>query len=188
MLWAPVPDEPLWVLEAAAAEAVLLEVSGDRLMERSRAAAVPWPGAARGLHYRIGTQLLEGLGPPFGPEPVLTVEVLACGTLAVSADAHLVLADGTPTEIRVGPSLAWLWSDVVAAPSAEPPGPRDSIQVIALSPTGASRIDSIEVAGAVRALGARADGPQVRLVAGIDDGDGSHLLLLRLAPLEVDLP
>jgi hypothetical protein len=185
---APAPDEPVWVLEAGAAEAVLLEVRGDRLAERARAAAVPWPGAASGLRYRIATPLLEGLPPPFGGGPVLTVEALPSGTLVVSADARLVLPDGTPTELRVGPSLAWLWSNVVAAPSAEPPGPRDSILIIALSPTGAAPIDSIEVAGAVRALGSLADGTQVRLVAGVDDGDESHLLLLRLAPLEVDLP
>ncbi len=187
-LWAPAPDEPVWVLEAAAAEAVLLEVRGDRLVERSRAAALPWPGAASGLRYRIGTQLLEGLPPPFGPDPGLTVEKLPPGTLVVSADAHLLLPDGTPTDLRVGPSLAWLWSDVVAAPSARPPGPRDSIQIIALSPTSATRIDSIEVAGAVRALAARTGGTQIRLVVGVDDGGKSHLLLLRLAPLEVDLP
>jgi len=188
MLWAPAPDEPVWVLEAGAAEAVLLEVRGDRLAERSRAAAVPWPGAASGLRYRIGTPLLEGLPPPFGADPVLAIEALPSGTLVVSADARLVLPDGTPTELRVGPSLAWLWPNLAAAPSAEPPGPRDSILIIALSPTAASRIDSIEVAGAVRALGAKADGAQVRLVAGVDDGGESHLLLLRLAPLEVDLP
>jgi hypothetical protein len=188
MIWGLAPGEPSWILEAASEEAVLYEVQGSRLKERSRAAALPWPGAPSGLRYRIGTHLLEGLPAPLGPAACLAVRTSPLGDLSVSSDGRLVLADGTTTGLRVGPALAWLWPAVVAAPSASPPGPRDVIQIIDLGDAPPRLIDSIGVEGAVRALTARSHGNHIQLLAGVDETESSHLLALEVAPIEIDMP
>jgi len=177
--------ETFWLLTNRTNAAVLVAIQGDRLVEQRRAGAIPWPNSAQGLRYRTGTNLLEGLPSALGSGPHLALA--ADGRLAVSSAGALLRADGD-TGLRVGPSLASLWPGLLAASSAEPPGAEDSVLILSLESEPPRVVDSFAVEGAIRALGARARGDRLRLVAGVDLAASHHLLFLELARIALDVP
>jgi hypothetical protein len=177
-----------WLLTNRTSAALLLTVQGDRLVERTRAGAIPWPDSPRGLRYRTGTNLLEGLPGALGSGPHLAAAAVAGnGTVGVSSTGALLRADGD-SGLRVGPSLTSLWPGLLAASSPEPPGARDSVLIVSLEGDVPRVVDSFGVDGAIRALGARALGDRLRLVAGVERGASHHLLFLELARIVLDLP
>ncbi len=178
----------LWLLTNRASAALVVVIQGDRLVERTRAETIPFPGSAQGLRFRSGTNLLEGLPAALGPGPHLAaVAVAPDGPLAVSSAGELLRATGD-TGLRVGPSLASLWPGLLAASSAGPPGASDSVLIVSLEMERPRIVDTFAVEGAIRALATRARQGRLRLVAGVELGERHHLLFPELARIAVDLP
>jgi hypothetical protein len=171
-------EDSFWALTSRAARAALLAVQGTTLVERQRADAVPWPGAASGLRYRPGTNLIEGALTSAGPGPFVDLDA-AEGGLGVTADGWLRCL-GCP-EQRVGLGIAGLWPGFLAASSPAPPGADDALLVFERSEAGLETRLRLPVEGGVRALTSRVEGRGVRLVAAIEPaGGGSQLLTLDL--------
>jgi hypothetical protein len=201
------PDHAIWLLASRLPHALLLSLEGKRLVPRSEADALPWPGAASGLRYRPGTNLIEGELAGLGPGPFLAV---ATGAV-VSAEGELRVASlpasstpppypsptsggreapvvpvGSSTPLRppvigprVGPTLAALWPGVFAASSAEPPGGDDSVLLIARDADGVRVVARLRVDGAVRAIAGHGNGDGARLVAAVEEPSGPmHLVVM----------
>lgn len=172
-------DEAFWVVTSRSPQATLFRREGARLVETSKAAALPWPGCPEGLRYRPGTNLIEGTIAGLAPGPFLAVRDEA----AVSGDGRLLLqgAPGDPAAMRVGPALAALWGGCLAASSPNPPASTDSLIFLQRDGQGARVIESLPVEGAVRALASRVQGEAARLVAAVQEtGGATYLLVLDL--------
>jgi len=171
MIVASESEAALWVLTNELNRATLLGVDGGALQRRVEADALPWPGCRTGLRYRPGTNLLEGDLPGFGEGPFLS---LGAG-LALSPEGELLPATGDT--LRLGPPLVPLWKDLIAASSASPPGESDWVQIV----SGERHLlDSLPVEGTIRALASRPGEDGARLVVGVEEAQGSHLLVLGL--------
>jgi hypothetical protein len=120
-------------MTSRAAHAALIAVQGAGLIERQQADAVPWAGAALGLRYRPGTNLIEGALTSLGPGPFLDLDS-AEGGLAVTADGRLRCL-GCRDE-RVGRGLAGLWRGFLVASSPAPPGADDALLIFEHSEAG----------------------------------------------------
>jgi hypothetical protein len=169
-------DAAFWALTSRSPRALLFAVEDGRLVEREEAAALPWPGCPAGLHYRPGTNLIEGVIAGASAGPYLGLDDSA-PDVTVAADG--VLRAGGAAGPPVGPALAALWPGVVAASSPRPPGEDDAILIVGASEAQAPRVlDSLRVEGAVRALAARPRGQAVRLVAAVEEADRSFRLLV----------
>jgi hypothetical protein len=157
-----IDDSAAWLLSSHAPRARLVRIDGRRLLLDAEADAVPWPDAAQGLRFRMGTNLLEGLEVA-GARPAL-VAVDAASRAAVVEDGAL-LVDSAPTGTRVGGAVATLWPGMLIASAADPPSSEDSLLVLSRV-GGAWRVaPGIRVGGAVRALAAHADGAATGRVA-----------------------
>lgn len=171
-------EDSFWAMTSRAAHAVLIAVQGAGLIERQQADAVPWPGAALGLRYRPGTNLIEGALTGLGPGPFLDLDS-AEGGLAVTADGRLRCLGCR--DQRVGLGIAGLWRGFLVASSPAPPGADDALLIFEHSEAGLETPLRLPVDGAVRALTSRVDGRSVRLVAAVaPTTGGSYLLTLDL--------
>jgi hypothetical protein len=173
LLLAAPAEDALWVLSNRAGGALLFGREGGRLVPRGEGEALPWPGSRTGLRYRHGTNLLDGAVPGLGDGPFL--EVLAGGGAAVAPDGRLLLPRA-PSEAaaRVGPCLAALWPPLIAAASADPPGPTDRLLLV----DGASGRsgEALRVDGAIRALAALPTPQGARVGLGVMEPDATHRL------------
>jgi hypothetical protein len=134
------------------------------------------------VRFRTGTNLLDGAFPGLGPGPFLRAHG---GGMAVSAEAQLLLAgpEGpVATGVRVGSALTALGPGLFAAASPSPPGSPDAILVIARDEEGARLVQTLPVGGSIRALASRVDRGATELVAAIEDGGRTHLLVLDVRP------
>ncbi len=171
-------EDSFWAATSRAAKAVLIAVEGAQLVERQQADAVPWPGAALGLRYRPGTNLIEGASTSLGPGPFLDLDSTE-GGLAVTADGRLLCAGCG--EVRVGLGLTGLWHGFLATSSPAPPGAGDALLIFERSGTGLDTRLRLPIEGAVRALTSRVDERSAHLVAAIEPAaGGSYLLTLDL--------
>jgi hypothetical protein len=175
----------VWAITSRSPRASLFAVEdgGRRLGERLVADALPWPGSPGGLRFRPGTNLLEGNLEGLGGGPFLAVTEARAG-VAVAPDGRLRVSapDGPRSSgLRSGPGLACLWSGILAAASAAPPGAADAIQILERGERDLGLADSLPVPGAVRALAASVHGETARLVAALEaPGGETYLLLLDL--------
>jgi hypothetical protein len=171
LILAPPREAAFWALSSRFPRAFLLAVEGGALVRRSEAEALPWPGCATGLRFRLGTNLIEGTLEKLGEGPFLAIAV---GTeLAVLPDGRLRGAGGA-SRVRAGPALAPLGDGIYAAPSANPPGALDSL--LLLSRDGET-VQSVQVAGSVRALASRVRGAVALLVAAVETPAGGGALV-----------
>jgi hypothetical protein len=125
--------------------------------------------------------MLQGRVASLGPGPYLTVEP----GFAVAADGRLLEAETEAGENapRLGPTLASLGSNRLAASRVVAPGSGDEILLLERGATGWTLQRALPVEGAVRALAARPLQERWRLVAAVEEADRStHLLVLDLAP------
>jgi hypothetical protein len=168
-------DDALWVLTNRSPTALLFAIEHGRLVRRAEAGAAPWPGCPEGLRYRAGTNLLEGTVAGLGAGPFLAV----AGALGVSPEGRI---DGAASAARVGPSLAPLWTGLMAASAADPPGSHEDVLLLGSDPDGVWRTaGTLPMEGAVRALAARVHGETARLVAAVEEpGDLTRLVLTEL--------
>jgi hypothetical protein len=176
------PDEGggFWALTSRLPLATLYRIEGRSLVEVAQADALPWPGCAEGLRFRDGTNVLQGRVASLGPGPYLTVEP----GFGVAADGRLLEAETEAGENapRVGPTLAALGRNWLAASQPAAPGARDAILLLHRDATGWRLEESLPVEGAVRALAARPLQERWRLVAAVEEAERStHLLVLDLA-------
>jgi len=170
-------DGALWALTSRTPRATLFALEDGRLVERQQAEALPWPGCPNGVRYRPGTNLIEAAIAGLGAGPFLALDD-SVPDVWVTGDG-LVRGEVEGDRVLAGTALAPLWPGAVAASSAQPPGDDDAILVLSTSGPGGPRlVDSLRVDGAVRALAAREHGPIVRLVAAVDERDGSARLLV----------
>ena len=176
------PDDggAFWALTSRVGPATLYRIEGRQLVEVSQADALPWPGCIEGLRFRPGTNLLEARIASLGMGPFLTLEP----GFAVDQDARLrASAEGAlQGSLRVGPTLAVLGDSLLAASTPEAPGSADAVLLFLRETDAWTIARSFPVEGAVRALAARMSRDRFRLVAAIEEPDGStHLLILDLA-------
>jgi hypothetical protein len=67
----------------------------------------------------------------------------------------------------------------MAASSALPPGPVDSILILSTGPSGVALVDSVPVDGAIRALARQPRGRADRLIAAVETPEGAfHLAVV----------
>jgi hypothetical protein len=171
-----------WVLTSATASAALLAAEDGRLVVRSRADALPWPGSATGLRFRGGTNLVEVDAAGLGAGPFLALE--PSGIAGVDGEGELRLATGeggARAGLRAGSAVAALWKGMLAVSSSAPPADVDAVSLVAVSDQGAEVAETIPVEGTLRALASRASGEGVRLLAAVEEkGPQSRLLLMDL--------
>jgi len=190
----PAPGEgAVWALTSGAAQAALYEVQGARLLERARAAALPWKDAPQGLAYRPGTDWLEGPLPGLGAGPFLALEPgLRDVALSVSAELLVAGAEGPrATGLHAGPALVPLFDSFLVALSAEPPQARDRLLLFERTGEGlrAGPQLALELEGACTALGSLARREGARLAVAVQEpAGGTHLELLDLARAAAEEP
>jgi hypothetical protein len=170
----PTGDDSLWLLSNRGPGAVLFMREGGRLVRRSEAEALPWPGSRTGLRYRPGTNLLEGDIPGLGDGPFL--KVLAGGAAGVRPDGRLLLPRGLDAGHPVGPSLAPLWPPLLAAASADPPGPTDRLLLV--DSDNGRTAEGLRVDGAIRAVATRVTGQAARVALGVAEPGGASRVVL----------
>jgi hypothetical protein len=176
-------EQAVWALASTRDTAVLFAVQPGRLAEREQARALPWPRCRTGLRYRPGTNLLEGEVDGLGSGPFLTLD--AASGAAVGADGQLLFAGGAAAGARVGPTLAALWPQHLAASAPQPPGRDDTVVVLARQGGAVAEVGRVTLPGVVRALAGRPREGRARLVAAVTaaEGGGSRLQALELTPL-----
>lgn len=183
-IFLPPAEGAAWVLTSRSPRAVLYGIEGGRLEERQQADALFWPRTPRGLRYRPGTNLLEGAVADLGDGPFLRLDPRG---VALAPDGGLWVgsAEGprAVTGVRGGGGLARPAPDLIAVAGGDPPGPRDAVLLIDARDPGRPPLQSLPVDGAVRALGARGTPAKMRLVAAVEEGRGTHLVVIDLAPL-----
>lgn len=169
-------EQAFWAMTSRVARPALFGVDGTRVVERSSADAVPWPGSRSGLRFRAGTNLLEGQVDGLGAGPFLAVNADE-GALAVTGEGRMVgLGDG---DQRVGASLAVPRAGVVLTSTALPPPEADALVALERKPPFAT-LARLPVDGSIRAIAARAAGPRSRIVAAVEREDGTHLLAVEV--------
>jgi hypothetical protein len=170
-------DGAVWAMTSRSPRAVLFAVEGTALAEREQADALPFPGCARGLRFRAGTNLIEGEVEGLGGGPFLD---LAAADVAVGVAGDGRFLSSAPRDgaapARVGPTLAPLWPGWIAASTAAPPGGDDAVVVV--PSTGGPPVVSCAAPGPVRAIAARTQGDTARLVVAVDDAEGRSALLV----------
>jgi hypothetical protein len=176
-------DDAFWALTSGMPRAVLYALEGNRLEERARADALPWPDTSGGLRYREGTNLIDTPRGLFLTPRIEGLAVDAAGRLLPLSPAFE--AEAAPPGIApVGGSLAALAPGRVAVSSAAPPGAPDQIEVYDRRGETLRRQGVLPVAGSIRALAARRGPAGPRVAAALETSTGESvlvLLLLRLA-------
>ena len=166
----------VWAMTSRSPHAVLFAVEGTQLVERQRAEALPFPGAARGLRFRAGTNLIEGDVPPLGSGPFL--DLAGAGALvAVDPAGRLLVSEPSDVRARAGPTLAPLWPRRVATSLPAPPGIEDAIVVLDVDAPGAP-LFTCAAAGPVRAIAARVRDDSARLAYAVEGPDARSWLHL----------
>lgn len=181
-IYLPPAEGAVWVLTSRSPRAVLFALDGGHLEERQQAEALFWPRTPRGLRYRPGTNLLEGAVADMGDGPFLRLDPHGA---ALTADGRLWMgsADGPrAVDVRAGGGLARPAPEVLAVAGGDPPGPHDTVLLLDAHDPDRPPLQSLPVDGAVRALGARGTSARMRLVAAVEEGRGTHLVLIDLAP------
>jgi hypothetical protein len=128
-----------------------------RLVVRSRADALPWPGSATGLRFRSGTNLVESATAELGAGPSRPRAVGVRGRGRRGA-CLATRAGGARAGLRVGSAVAALWKGMLAVSSSAPPADGDVVSLVAVSDQGAGVAEAIPVEGTIRALASRASG------------------------------
>ena len=176
-------EESVWLLRSGLPRAHLLAADeGGGLLERGQADALPWPASPTGLRYREGTNLLRGTLPGLGDGPFLAAAAGTAGSPALAVDPDgrvLVASDAGPRPaglLRAGPALVRLGEGLWAAGSAAPPGPADTILLLAQEGDDVRLAGEVPVAGAVRALASSGVGDVAHLVAAFDSPTGATLV------------
>ena len=182
-IFLPPAEGAAWVLTSASPRAVLYGLEGGRLEERQQAEALFWPRTPRGLRYRPGTNLLEGAVADLGDGPFLRLDPRGA---ALAPDGGLWLGSSEGPRavggVRAGGGLARPAPDLIAVAGGDPPGPRDVVLLIDARDPSRPPLQSLPLDGAVRALGARGTSAKMRLVAAVEEGRGTHLVVIDLAP------
>lgn len=171
----------LWVMTNQIDGATLFGTEGGTLSRRTRAEALPAPGAPEGLRYRPGTNLLEGPVGRLGTGPFLAL----ASTAGVQADGTVVTtAARSPgaTPLRSGDRMAPLWGGLLVVSAAGPPGPRDTLVLLEVGDAGVRRRETLlAVEGRVRAIASRPRGATSRLVCAVEEpGEATHLVVLEM--------
>ena len=183
-IFLPPAEGAAWVLTSRSPRAVLYGLDGGHLEERQQAEALFWPRTPRGLRYRPGTNLLEGAVADLGDGPFLRLDPRGA---ALTPDGGLWVGSSEGPRpvggVRVGGGLARLAPELIAVAGGDPPGPRDAVLLIDARDPSRPPLQSLPVDGAVRALGARGTSAKMRLVAAVEEGRGTHLVVIDLAPL-----
>ncbi|HEX6739078.1 MAG TPA: hypothetical protein VF310_12435 [Vicinamibacteria bacterium] len=174
-------DHAVWAIASTRDAAMLFTVQSGRLTEREQARALPFPGCRTGLRYRPGTNLLEGEVEGLGSGPFLALD--AAAGAAVAADGRLLVVGATTTGVRVGPTLAALWPQYLAASTGLPPGKDDALLVFGRDGGAVREVWRVPMPGPVRALAGRLREGRARMVAAVTEGGESRLLALELSPL-----
>lgn len=166
----------LWAMTNQLAGASLFATDGGTLSRRSRAEALPSPGAPEGLRYRPGTNLLEGPLGRLGTGPFLAL----AGPVGVQADGTLVTAGDQGTGVRSGDRLALLWSGLFAASAPGAPALKDALVLFEVDGANVHQRETLlAVEGRVRAIASRARGETSRVVCAVEGpGDSTHLVVI----------
>jgi hypothetical protein len=173
-------DGAFWAMTSRSPRAALFGMEGTELVERQTADALPFPGCARGLRFRPGTNLIEGEVEGLGPGPFLELAI-SDHVIAVSPEGRLVAPALAPESApRVGSTLAALWSGVFAASRASPPAAPDAVLLLAREGDSYAATASWPVTGPVRALAARVHEQDARLAAVVGEEPGASLVLIDL--------
>jgi hypothetical protein len=179
VLQASESDAAVWAMTSRSPQAVLFAIEGAQLSERERAEALPFPGAARGLRFRAGTNLVEADVEGLGAGPFLDLAAAGAGPLvAVDPEGRLLNARGSEAPLRAGPTLAALWPGHVAASLPSPPDREDAVVVFDVMASGAP-VTTCPTGAPVRAVAARVREDVARLAVAVDGADGRpwlHLL------------
>ena len=172
ILLADPAGDTCWVATNRAEGAILFSLEGDQLWEVQRAAALPWPGAPRGMAFRAGTNLVEVEMAGLGAGPFVRVG----RTWAISNDGRLGIAGAGWTAVRVGSAAAAVDDATLAVSGPEPPGAADRIALLRVP--GGETTSAIEVVGAVTALAAAPAAGAGRMIAGVVHDGAARVLLL----------
>ena len=175
-------EDAVWVERSGLRQALLLAVDeAGAIVERGQAEAFPWPGCPRGLRYREGTNLLEGVVEGLGDGPFLAV---AAG-VGVDQEGRVRLAtpEGPrPSGLRAGPALVSLGGGLFAAASASAPGPADTILIFERDGDELRLLQEVEAPGAVRALATAPGERAARLVAAVESGERVTIVPFQVGP------
>jgi hypothetical protein len=163
-------ESAVWAMTSRSPHAALFAIEGARLAERQQAEAMPFAGAARGLRFRPGTNLIEAEVAGLGPGPFLDLAGAAL-PVAVTPDGRIVRSETDEARARAGPTLAALWPGLFAASLASPPDQEDAVIVFDTA-SPATPLLTCRAAGAVRAIAARAREESARLAVALDGADG----------------
>jgi hypothetical protein len=170
-------DDAFWALTSGMTSAVLYALAGNRLEERARADALPWPETSGGLRYREGTNLLDTPRGLFLTPRVEGLAVDAAGRL-LPLSSTFEPAPASLGSPQVGGSLAALGEGRVAVSSAAPPGAPDRIEVFDRRGDTLRRQGVVPVAGSIRALAARRGPAGPRVAAAVETSTGENVVLL----------
>jgi hypothetical protein len=170
LIHAPEGEGGAWVHRSGWAEAILVSADADGLTRNSAAEALPWPGAPSGVRFRAGTSLIEGRLSALADGPYVALS--PDGRAAVAVDGRLLLARAEA--ISVGSALAHPWPDVLVASSPAADAP-DALLLIRTTPTPRLLV-RVPMAGKIRALTVRRDGPIAVVLAAVED-DGGHAVV-----------
>ena len=163
-------ESAVWAMTSRSPHATLFAIEGARLAERQQAEAMPFAGAARGLRFRAGTNLIEGEVAGLGPGPFLDLAGTAM-PVAVTPEGRIVRGETEEARARAGPTLAALWPGLFAASLASPPDHEDAVIVFdAAAP--ATPLLTCRAPGAVRAIAARVGEESARLAVAMEGADG----------------
>ena len=165
-----------WVATNQSDVAILYSLAGDRLWEVQRAAALPWPGARRGLAFRPATNLIDVEIAGLGGGPFVRVGA----GWAIGNDGVLGFAGTGWTGTRVGSAAALVGDRVLAVSGADPPGAKDRVTL--LREGGAPPERALEIAGTVTALAATRRGGVTYVIAGAARDGAYHLALIEVGP------
>jgi hypothetical protein len=156
------PD--FWVLRSGWPEAFLLREEGG-LSQAASAALIPWPGAPGGLHFRAGTNLIEGVLEGLGPGA--RVALSEDGVLAIDGESLLHATNGDAPALRLGSAVTHPWSDIAVASSSATRAP-DTLLSVALDtrPVSATQITRLD--GLIRALAVAVNKDAAHLLVAVD--------------------
>ena len=173
-------EAAFWVSTNRADGALLFTIDGGRLQETQRAAALPWPGAARGARFRPGTNLIEAAVPGLGSGPHLRAGA-GENAWAIAPDGRLGVTPLGWSATRVGSAAAFLWTGIWIASSAKPPGPGDALLILNERDGAPAVVSTFPVQGSVTGIGARAHGDRAFVAAAVSEGAVHRVILMELA-------
>jgi hypothetical protein len=169
LLQASETESAVWAMTSRSPQAALYAVEGSQLAERERADALPFPGAARGLRFRAGTNLIEAEVAGLGAGPFLDVAG-AGAPAAVEPEGRIRWSEAGTAKARAGATLAALWPGTFATSRPTPPEEADALVVYDAG--GTEPVLECPLPGPVRAIAARLREDSARLAVAVDGPDG----------------